>query len=384
MFKTVMEELCVNGFSAIPKTITALLNEAMKIERSYALNAEPYERTEDRRGYANGFKPKTLNSRLGKLKLNIPQVRGLEFYPSCIEKGERSERALKTALAEMYINGVSTRKVKEVTEALCGFEVSSTQVSNVTKLLDDELEIFRNRPLGEIKYLYLDAQYQKVRIDNQVISQAVLIAIGVNTAGLREIVGVMVKGSEAEINWREFLLHLKERGIHGIQLIISDDHSGLKQARNSVFPNIQWQRCQFHFAQNAQHKANSREQKKAIAEDVRNIFKQLNVLDAQKQTSEIVEKWKKKNPNFSAWLDSNAHECFSVYSHPEELQKKLRTSNGLERLNREIKRRNDVVGIFPNANSLLRLTSAVLIEIHDDWSTATQPYMKFDNYSSYS
>jgi transposase-like protein len=352
----------------------------MKFERCRALKAEPYERTEQREGHANGYKPKTVNTRFGRIILDIPQVRGMEFYPQCIEKGERSERALKAALAQMYISGVSTRRVKDITEVLCGYEVSSTQVSQVTKVLDAEFEKFRNRPLGEIRFLSVDAKYEKVRVNNQVISQALLVAAGVNAIGFREVVGVAVKHSEAEVNWREFFLSLKERGVFGLELITSDDHPGLKQAMQSVFPNVSWQRCQFHFAQNAQHKASCKSQKKEIADDVREIFRQISLETAQQKVEQVVARWEKKNPNFASWLDNNISDCFAVYKFHPDLHSKLRTSNGMERLNREIARRNVIVGIFPNPDSLLRLATAVVIEIHELWATASQPYMYFNNH----
>ena len=238
----------------------------------------------------------------------------MEFYPASIEKGQRSEKALKLALAQMYISGVSTRRVTEITEVLCGFEVSSSQVSDAAKLLDEELQKFRTRRLeGGYKYLYLDAKYIKVRSDHQVGSQAVLIAIGVNNEGHREIIAIDVKSSEAKQNWKEFLVDLKERGISDVEMIISDDHAGLKQARIEVFTNVQWQRCQFHFAQNAQHKATSKPQKAEIGQDIRSIFQQDSKENATRKAEEIAEKWKTKNSGFASWLEENVHECFTVY-----------------------------------------------------------------------
>jgi len=378
LFSNIFEEVSSKGLEAVPQIMTLLFNEAMKIERAKAIGAELYERSEERKGHANGYKPKSMDTRFGKIRLSIPQARDMEFYPQCIEKGERSERALKTAVAQMYISGVSTRRVKEVTEILCGMEVSSSQVSKVTALLDEEFEKFRNRKLGEIRYLILDAKYQKVRVDSQVISQAVMVAIGVNALGLREVLGVAVKSSEAEVNWREFLDSLKQRGIYGIELIVSDDHAGLKNARNCVFPNIPWQRCQFHFAQNAQHKAKNKAQKQEIGTAVKSIFKQLTLELANIHLQKVVAQFKDTNRDFVDWLEQNIHECFNVYKFPENCRSKIRTSNSLERVNREINRRNSIVGIFPNKDSLLRLTTAVLIEIHEGWITATNSYINFD------
>lgn len=380
LLSELMEGLTEKGMEFVPQAMTRLLNAAMEIERSRFLGAERYQRSDSRLGYANGFKPKTVTTRFGKITLDIPQVRNLEFYPQCIEKGDRSERALKTALAQMYISGVSTRRVKEITEVLCGAEVSATQVSNVTKLLDEELTTFRKRKLGKFVYLTLDAKYEKVRVDKQVISQCLLIATGINAEGYREILSVAVKSSEAKVNWKEFLEDLKERGTCGVKMITSDAHSGLKEALNTVYPEVPWQRCQFHFAQDAQHKAKTKAQKPEIASAIRSIFSETSIDNAQAQTRAIADRFRDKNSDFASWLEENVHECLAVYSQPTDFHTRLRTSNGLERVNREINRRTSIVGIFPNPDSLLRLATAVLIEIHEDWVTATQPYLNFNNH----
>lgn len=212
--KTILEHLISNGAKDLRPVIEALLNEAMKLERERALNAAPYERSEERNGYANGFKEREYQSRMGSLRIQIPQVRGLSFYPKCLEKGERSERALKLAIAETYIQGVSTRKVTEITQQLCGFEISSTQVSRCCSILDEELKKFRERPLtSKYAYVYFDAEYEKIRHNGSVISMATLIAIGVNEEGRREILGISSKLSEAEVHWRSFLKVYKERSL---------------------------------------------------------------------------------------------------------------------------------------------------------------------------
>ena len=250
----ISEVLIHQGFSGgIVNAIQILLNETMKIERQTYINADPYERAEERVTHANGFKDKTLHTRIGKIPINIPQTRDGNFYPKSIEKGIRSERALKAALAEMYIQGVSTKKVKKITETLCGLEVSSTQVSNATKLLDEEFSSWRNRPLGQFKYLIPDARYEKVRYGGVVQDLAVIWVIGIKSDGHREVLGVSVSLSEAEVHWRELFTGLCERGLHGVEYIVSDDHAGLKAARKAVFPSAMWNRCHFHLAQNAQN-----------------------------------------------------------------------------------------------------------------------------------
>ena len=270
----IIEQLCDEGFEGITGAVITLLNEAMKLDRTRHLQAMPYERSDERQGYANGYKPKTVHSRMGKLRLSVPQVRDSEeeFYPNCLEKGLRSERALKAALAEMYIQGVSTRKVKEITEVLCGYEVSSSQVSRVTKELDKEFEQWRVRPLGKVRYLIIDARYEKVRHDGHVIDNAVLIAHGIDDEGRKRILGVSVSLSESEVHWRAFFESLVQRGLYGLELIISDAHSGLKAAKKTVFPTVPWQRCQFHLQQNAQSYVPKQSMKKEVASDIKSIF----------------------------------------------------------------------------------------------------------------
>src|SRR3982751_2288502 len=250
-FDQITELLAEHGFDGLARAMTVLLNEVMKIERAHALGAGPYQRTEDRTGYANGFKPRTLHTRIGPLALQVPQTRGVEFYPSALERGVRSERALKLAVAEMYVQGVSTRKVAAITEQLCGLEVTSGQVSRAAAALDEELEAWRRRPLGETPYWILDARYENVRHGGQVRSCAVLVAIGIDTKGKRSILGVSVSLSEAEAHWRDFLGSLHARGLHGVKLVVSDAHAGLKPALDARLTGVPWQRCQFHLVQDA-------------------------------------------------------------------------------------------------------------------------------------
>jgi transposase-like protein len=253
LFEEIIEDLQGGGKDSLTKTISTLMNVAMKIEQEKALQASPYERNEERTGQRNGYKDKTLKTRVGEIPVQIPQVRGMEFYPGAIDKGDRSERALKLAIAQMYIQGVSTRRVSKIVEVLCGFEVSQAQVSDAAKLLDVEIEKWRNRPLGAFRYLVLDATYEKVRLEQAVVSGAVLIAYGVDNNGKRRVLGISTEISEAEVHWRAFLKSLVDRGLHGVEMITSDAHEGLKAARTAIFPTVKWQRCQFHLQQNAKH-----------------------------------------------------------------------------------------------------------------------------------
>ena len=370
--------LADNGFEGMANAMQILFNEAMKIERTEYIGAEPYQRTEQRRSYANGFKAKTVNSRLGKLELKVPQTRDGDFYPSALDRGERSERALKLAIAEMYVQGVSTRKVAKITAELCGLDVSSTQVSRAAKLLDEELETWRNRPPDQVEYLIVDARYEKVRVAGSVRDCAVLIAIGIQPSGHRSVLGVSVSLSEAEVHWREFLVSLKQRGLHGVKLIVSDAHEGLKAARQATFAGVPWQRCQFHLAQNAMQHTPKVELRKQVADDIRNIFIARNADDATEELCRFVERYKDTAPKLAAWAEANIPEGLAIFGIPAEHRKRMRTTNMLERQNRELKRRTRVATLFPNEASLLRLVTAVLVELSDEWETGMK-YLTFQN-----
>jgi len=369
LLEDVIQMLAANGDNKFSRVIEKVVNEAMKLERAKVLNAEPYERTEGRAGYANGFKDKTLALATGKVLLKIPQVRGLEFYPSCIEKGIRSERALKLAIAEMYVKGVSTRRVSDIVEILCGTEVSSSQVSRLGKELDKEVSAWRARPLGQIQYLVVDATYESVREDSSVVKQALLVAIGVDYNGNRHILDTAVAGSEAEINWRNFLEGLIRRGMHGLQMITSDDHAGLRAAIDAVFPGILWQRCQFHLQQNARAYVSRKDDVPVVANDIRKVFNAPDRENAERYLKQLVDKYQKTHPRLAAWADENIREGLSVFSIPQNHRRKMRTSNLAERQMKEINRRTKVVGVFPNADSLLRLAASMLIEQNDQWQS---------------
>ncbi|WP_133131474.1 IS256 family transposase [Legionella yabuuchiae] len=361
-------ELLSGEDGAIGRALELVFNQAMLLERQRHLNASAYERSDERTGYANGFKPKSLKTRSGVLELKVPQTRD-GFYPSCIDKGLRSERALKVSLAEMYLQGVSTRKMAAITEKLCGFEITSSDVSRLTKELDDEFERWRNRPLGKYRYLWLDARYEKVRHDGHIIDCAVLVAKGVNEEGKREILGVSVSLSEAEVHWRNFLQSLLQRGLHGLELIISDAHKGLRAARRSIFSGVSWQRCQFHLQQNAQAYVNSLKQRAELGEKIRDIFNAASLSDAERLLKAAVEHYSKGNPKLAEWLEQNIPEGFAVFSGniPKNHRKRLRTTNPLERLNREIKRRTRTACLFPNEAACLRLVTAVVMETSEEW-----------------
>jgi transposase-like protein len=362
-----IQVLIDSGFGGVASALQLLYNEVMKEERCEFLRATPYQRTEQRRGQANGFKDKTLHTRVGDLHLKIPQTRNAEFYPKSLERGVRSERALTAAMAEMYISGVSTRKVSGIVEKLCGHEVSSSTVSRLTEQLDHELEQWRQRPLGETPYLVLDARYEHVRQGGQVVSVALLTAIGVTPDGHRSVLAVSVSDSEAEVHWREFFKGLLARGMHGMKYIVSDDHPGLKKAREACFTGVPWQRCQFHLMQNALAYIPNDAMQDEVVADIRSVFHAPDRAEADRRLTNVVAKYADSAPKLSRWMEQNLHEGLTVLSLPLKHRVRMRTSNSIERLNREIKRRTRVASIFPNEASLLRLASAVLMEIDDDW-----------------
>jgi len=376
--KEYLEQLTAEGLESLPEMIRLLVNQAMQIERDKHLNAKPYERSDERNGYANGYKPKTVKTRVGEVTFDIPQVREGGFYPEALEKGLRSERALVLALAEMYVQGVSTRKVAAITERLCGSQVSASQVSRAAEQLDEVLEAWRNRPLGEVEYLYLDARYEKVRQAGSVRDTAILMASGVKKDGKRSILGVSISLSEAEAHWRAFLEGLVKRGLFGVQLIISDDHAGMEAARKAVFTGVPWQRCQFHLQQNAQSYVPRVGMRREVAEDIRGIFNAPDWETADMYLKKAVEKYALLAPKLADWMEVNVPEGFAVFSFPRDRQRRLRTSNFLERLSQEIKRRTRVVRVFPNEQSCLRLISAILMEVGEEWEYG-RLYLEMEN-----
>lgn len=357
------------GLDGAGEALRILVNEACKIERAQHLQAQPFERTEQRQGYANGYKPKTVMTRMGEITFSVPQVRDSSFYPSALEKGTRTEQAVNLALAEMYVQGVSTRNVITVLQKLVGPDVSisSTQVSRAAQKLDEGLKAWRERPLGKTPYLFLDARYEQVRHEGQIVDCAVLIAVGVTDDGKRRVLGVSVELSEAEMHWRSFLESLMARGLTGIRLIVSDAHPGLNVARRAVMPSVPWQRCQFHLQQNAGQHVSRLEQRKVVAQRIRNIFNAPDKSEALRMLNQAVDDWQKEAPKLAQWAEKNLIQGLSVYEFPIEHRIRLRTTNGLERINKEIKRRTRVASIFPNSESCLRLVSALLAEQDEEW-----------------
>jgi len=372
-----LEKVSASGLDGLPELIRVVINAAMQAERQQYLGAAPYQRTPERQDQANGYKPKTVKTRMGEITFDVPQVRKGDFYPEALEKGLRSERALIMTLAEMYVQGVSTRKVTAVLEQLCGTSVSATQVSKASALLDETLEAWRQRPMCECPYVILDARYEKVRQDGQQRDAAILMACGIDLKGKRHLLGVSASLGEHEIHWRTFLEGLVARGLRGVQLITSDDHQGLKAARVAIFGGVPWQRCQFHLQQNASNYVPRRAMLKEVAADIRAIFNASDRSSAEFFLRKAIEKYEKTASRLADWLETNIPEGLTVFAFPPAHRRLLRTTNGLERVSREVHRRTRVVGIFPNEAACLRLVSAVLMEIDDAWQVG-RVYLTFE------
>lgn len=373
MMQTLMNE----GMQGFPAVAARMYNLAMQFERELHLGAGRYERTGGRTGYANGYKPKTLKTAAGNLRLRIPQVRGSDrpFYPRSLERGTRSDRAIRMAVAEMYVKGVSTRKVQSVFEELCDVDITAEQVSRAMRELDGELESWRNRPIGAVKVLFADATYHKVRVNGVVVSTATFIVTGVLEDGHRAILAVDSDISENEVHWRRVLSGLIERGMRGVRLIVSDSHDGLRAAREATLPGIPWQRCQMHLQQNAQAYVTKASLRSEVASDIRSVFSAGSLDEARRILAEIVEKYSKCQAKLAAWMEDSIPEGLTVFAFPAAVRQFLRTNNMEENLNRQIKQRTRLIPAFPNVSSLLRLVSAICAEISDDWETSSYRYM---------
>ena len=365
--REILDLIAGQGFEYLPELIRLLLNAAMKAERQQHLQAEPYQRTEERQGHANGYKPKTLKTRVGPITFEIPQVREGGFYPGVLEKGLRSERALILALVEMYVQGVSTRKVKAITEELCGHRFSASTISQINKGLDETLSRFASRRLDEAyPYLILDARYEKVRIDGVIQSQAVLIAIGINGEGRRQVLGVALANRESGTSWKDFLQSLRQRGLSGVEFVVSDDHHGIKLALREMLPEAAWQRCYVHFLRNALDYL-PRKADDDCLQELRWLYDRRDLKEAQQDLAAWLRRWEGRYPRLTDWAEEHIGETLTFYRLPRQHHKHMKSTNLLERLNEEIKRRTRVVRIFPNPATCLRLVLALCTETHETW-----------------
>jgi putative transposase len=355
----------------LKEIVERVLQELLEAEITDHVGAAAYERSEARTGHRNGHKPRTLRTRVGTLNLLVPQDREGTFSTRLFARYQRNEKALVLALMEMYVEGVSTRKVKEVTERLCGTSFSKSVVSSLAGSLDSELEGWRSRRLeaASYPYLFVDARYEKVRVDHRVVSQGVLIVSGVREDGFREILGVEVADTESEATYQELFRSLKSRGLSGVELVVSDDHKGLKAAITRHFQGVSWQRCQVHYARNLLGIV-SFAKRKELGVDLRGIFAATSREQALGIASSVAKKWRAKgNEKVAEHLEEHVEECLTCLAFPESHRRRIRTTNSLERLNQEIKRRTRVVRIFPNRHSCLRLVTALAVEQSEEWFT---------------
>jgi len=356
-----------NGDDPINGLLRHTIQQVLEEELTAFLNAEPYTRTEERRGYRNGYKPRTLKTRVGRLELMVPKDREGRFQTELFEKYQRNEKALMLAVAEMYVQGVSTRKVKKITEELCGLEISKSQVSALAKGLDTEVHTWRMRRLTkQYPYLVVDARYERIRRDGSIIPQGVLVVVGIDADGYREVLGVWCADSESESSWTAVFRELKARGLHGVSYVVSDDHTGLTNAIAREFQGTIWQRCQVHFIRNVLNTIPKKDRGKVLAH-LRDITGAPSIETARERLHEAVDVLQKPFPKAARLLDNHGEEILAVYALPEHHRKRMRTTNMLERFNEEIKRRTRVVRIFPNEQSCIRLVSALAMEENENW-----------------
>ena len=351
----------------LKQAVKDALQGVLEGEMTEFLGAEPGERTEARNGYRSGYYGRSLVTRIGKLELRVPRDRSGEFSTALFERYARSEKALVAALAEMYVQGFSTRKVKAITEELCGHSFSASAISSINKGLDDALARFAQRHLDEpYPYLILDARYEKVRDAGVITHQAVLIAIGISWDGKRQVLAVEMANRESQSSWKDFLLRLKERGLSGVEFVVSDQHAGLKKAIQEVLTEAAWQRCYVHFLRNALDYL-PRKADDDCLQELRWIYDRRDIQEANRDLAAWITKWQSKYPKLVDWVESNITETLTFYRLPLAHHKHMKSTNMLERLNEEIKRRTHVVRIFPNTESCLRLIRALCVETHETW-----------------
>src|SRR5215467_133892 len=349
-----------------------MVQAALEAEMSEALGAEKSERSGLRVGYRSGYYRRALITRVGTLELRVPQDRQGRFSTELFERYQRAEKALVATLIEMYVQGVSTRKVKAVTEDLCGHSFSASSISAINKSLDEGLKAFAERRLTEAyPYLILDARYERVREAGVIVSQAVLIAVAVDCDGQRQIIGVELANRESHSSWREFLAGLKGRGLFGVGFVVSDNHPGLKQAIREVLPGAAWQRCYVHFLRNALDHL-PRKLADDCLQELRWIYDRRELAEARRDIAAWLAKWQAKHSKLCDWVEENIEETLTYYRLPSPHHKHMKSTNMLERLNQEIKRRTHVVRIFPNMESCLRLVRALAVETHENWLEGTR------------
>jgi len=359
-----------NKDSGVAALLESVLNQILQAQATEQLQAEPYERTDERKGYRNGTRPHQLTTRVGTITLRVPRFRNGQFSTEMFARYQRSEQALVLTLMEMVINGVSTRKVSQITEELCGSEFSKSTVSDLCKKLDPVVNAWNNRDLRDVHYPFVlvDALVLKVREDGRVRSRGVMIAVGINTEGYREVLGLVLGDRESEASWREFFSWLKDRNLRGVELVVSDDHKGLVKAIRTHFQGVTWQRCQTHFMRNIID-ATPKSLRDELYPHLRAILDAPNIDAARLLLNQTLGVFEKKAPKAMQVLEMGFDDATAVLVLPEKYRRRLRTTNAVERLNEEIRRRERVIRIFPNRESVVRLIGALLMELDDKWTT---------------
>ena len=365
--RAALKEVLANDEDFLKPLLKTVVQEVLEAEMDELLQAERNERSDGRLGYRNGHYTRSLVTRIGKLELRVPRDRGGKFDTAVFESYQRSEKALVSCLSEIYLQGVSTRKMKAVTERLCGHGISPSVVSAINKKLEGELRQFAERHLEhDYPYVIMDARYEKVRIDGVIRSQAVLVAVGINWEGRREILGVELANRESHSSWKSFLESLRKRGLRGVELVITDDHAGLIKAIQEVLPEAAWQRCYVHFLRNAIDHLPRKADDDCLTE-LRWIYDRRDLQEARRDLGVWIRKWENRYGKLCAWVEENVEQTLTFYQWPRAHHKHLKSTNMLERINQELKRRTHVIRIFPNEESCLRLVRALCVEIHEDW-----------------
>lgn len=364
-----IQKVLLNDEDFLRSLLQDNLQKILNTEFENYIQALPYERTQKRKGYRNGSYKRQIKTRVGSMELEIVRDREGNFSTELFRRYQRSEQALVLSITEMYIKGVSTRKVKDIVEVLCGTSVSKSLVSNLSKELDENISRWRNRTLDQsYPYLVVDARYEDIRHEGVVRSKAVLIVIGISESGHREILSLSMGDSENEHVWYEIFKGLKARGLEGIRLVVSDDHPGLVKAVKRCFQGSSWQRCQVHFMRNFMSKF-SRKDKKEYVQQLKDIFAAPDIIQARERKERLVKEIEKKKSEVADWLDNDIEFCFTVYSLPLEHRKRMRSTNMIERFNQELLRRSRVIRIFPNKDSCIRLFGAMCMEQSEQWQT---------------
>ena len=371
----------LSGQNGLAKLVEAVLNQILEAQVTETLGADRHERSDERQGYRNGYRARTLYTRVGPVTLQVPQTRDGSFSTDIFKRYQRSEQAFVLALMEMVVQGVSTRKVSAITEELCGASFSKSTVSELCVGLDARVKVFNERSLeGEYPFVMVDALFIKSRHGDRVVKRAALIASGISADGHREILGVQIGDSENYTTWEDMFKWLKGRGLSGVYFVISDDHCGITKAVDKHFQGATWQRCQVHLMRNLLGHSPTR-LRGEVAAAAKRVFQAADMTEARRRLTEFVEQFDKSAPKVVACMEAGFEDAMAVMALPEKYRKRLRTTNMQERLNEEVRRRERVIRIFPNDESALRLIGALLAEQNEVWQE--RKYLDMDEFNEW-